>query len=205
MVLAPSIVPILSAGRHRSPRSGACFMEFASYLAGEKWSDRPACTDPALAALARDVNDLCSDEGRAALTPLIHRVVGLTSDDPRFAATVAFTAASAALPIASMERQRALAVGLLALEKAYPGLPVQDALAQAPGAERWARSYLVGRETHGNGRALLNMIHTSAVGIAKACVEDPDARLAALLENAIAAAEQVARPVTAAGRTLVTA
>jgi hypothetical protein len=27
-------------------------MEFASYLAGERWSDRPACTRPLLAELA---------------------------------------------------------------------------------------------------------------------------------------------------------
>ena len=31
----PDVMPILSPGRHRSPRRGACFMEFASYLAGE--------------------------------------------------------------------------------------------------------------------------------------------------------------------------
>ena len=54
----PELVPVLSRGKHRSPRHGACFMELASYLAGERWSDHPACTHPLLAALARDVNDL---------------------------------------------------------------------------------------------------------------------------------------------------
>ena len=48
-------------GSHRSPRRGACFMEFASYLAGERWSDHPACTDPVLASLARGVNDNLTD------------------------------------------------------------------------------------------------------------------------------------------------
>ncbi|WP_344829386.1 hypothetical protein [Nonomuraea dietziae] len=42
-------MPILSRGRHRNPRKGACFMELASYLAGERWSDHPACTHPLLA------------------------------------------------------------------------------------------------------------------------------------------------------------
>ena len=31
---APDGVPVLSRGKHRSPRRGACFMEFASFLAG---------------------------------------------------------------------------------------------------------------------------------------------------------------------------
>ena len=38
----PVVLPILSRGKHRSPRKGACFMEFASLLAGERWSDHPA-------------------------------------------------------------------------------------------------------------------------------------------------------------------
>ena len=78
----PDVMPILSPGRHRSPRRGACFMEFASYLAGERWSDHPACTHGTLAHLARMVNDRTSEAGRARLTPLIPTVVGLTSDDP---------------------------------------------------------------------------------------------------------------------------
>jgi hypothetical protein len=48
---APALVPVLSAGRHRTPRTGACFMEFASYLAGERWSDHPTCTHPARSCL----------------------------------------------------------------------------------------------------------------------------------------------------------
>ena len=47
-VTVPDVMPHLSAGRHRNPRRGACFMEFASYLAGERWSDHPACTDRVL-------------------------------------------------------------------------------------------------------------------------------------------------------------
>ena len=63
----PTLMPHLSAGAHRTPRRGACFMEFASYLAGERWSDHPECTDPVLAALARGVNDGVSDARRDEL------------------------------------------------------------------------------------------------------------------------------------------
>lgn len=65
----PDLLPLLARGRHRSPRRGACFMELASYLAGERWSDHPACTHPLLARLARDVNDLTSDDARPRLAP----------------------------------------------------------------------------------------------------------------------------------------
>ena len=77
----PDAVPVLSRGKHRNPRKGGCFMEFASYLAGEPWSDHPKCTHPLLAALARDVNDHVSDEARARLVPLIPSVIGLTPED----------------------------------------------------------------------------------------------------------------------------
>jgi len=61
-VSEPELVPVLSRGKHRNPRKGACFMEMASYLAGEPWSDHPACTHPLLAAMARGVNDLLDDD-----------------------------------------------------------------------------------------------------------------------------------------------
>ncbi len=73
---AEGFLPILSAGRHRNAKRGACFMEYASYLAGERWSDRPSCTHPSLAALARLINDLTSDDARSELATLIPSVVG---------------------------------------------------------------------------------------------------------------------------------
>ncbi|HWR84586.1 MAG TPA: hypothetical protein VN200_01190 [Rhodoglobus sp.] len=191
MARTPSLLPILSAGRHRSPRQGACFMEFASYLAGERWSDHPACTHPLLAALARDVNDLTSDRRRDRLMPLVHRVIGLNGDDPRIAIAVAIRAAAHALPIASMERQRALATGLLALGADTDA--VRDAFATTPDSERWARAYLARTPARPRNteRAAYAMVHTAVVGIALACVDDPDARLRALLADAIADVERM--------------
>ena len=79
---SPGIMPVLSRGKHRNPRRGACFMEFASFLAGERWSDHPACTHPSLAALARLVNDWTSDTNRPRLAHLVPSVIGLTSPVP---------------------------------------------------------------------------------------------------------------------------
>src|SRR6266536_2740765 len=79
----PDIVPVLSRGRHRSQRSGACFMEMASLLAGERWSDHPRCTHPLLGRLARLVNDYTSDACRSELAMLVPSVIGLTSQDGR--------------------------------------------------------------------------------------------------------------------------
>src|SRR6266508_4081681 len=97
-------VPVLSRGKHRNPRKGACFMEYASFLAGEPWSDHPACTHPLLAAIARHVNDCTSDAGRARLAPLIPSVIGLTPDDPRMAARLTLGCVRTALPVVSDER-----------------------------------------------------------------------------------------------------
>ena len=71
---SPEMLPLLSRGKHRNPRKGACFMELASYLAGERWSDHPACTHPLLASVARLVNDYTSDAERPRLAELIPSV-----------------------------------------------------------------------------------------------------------------------------------
>jgi hypothetical protein len=197
----PDLMPRLSAGRHRSAKQGACFMEFASYLAGERWSDHPACTHPLLAALARDVNDLISDSARARLMPLVTRVIGLTSNDPRLSISIALRAAAAGIPIASLERQRALAVGILTLLRSCDDPELREiarhAFQQAPDSERWARSYLDWAAVPSrmpNSRSVEAVVHTSAVGIALACVTDADDRLEALLAEVIEVAEASIRP-----------
>src|SRR5262245_24682379 len=147
----PTLVPLLTRGKHRSPRKGACFMEIASYLAGEHWSDHPRCTHPLLAAVARLVNDNTSDDARQRLAAMIPAVIGLTSDDPRWNAVIARRAAVTALPVVSFEHQRALAVGLPPGERLRAELdgepsdslspPGRAALAAVPSAGPWARQY----------------------------------------------------------------
>src|SRR4051812_32465675 len=114
---APDVLPLLARGKHRSPRKGACFMEMASYLAGERWSDHPGCTHPLLASVARLVNDRTSDLDRGRLVALIPSVIGLTTKDPRADVRIALRCATSALPIASGERQNALAVSVLAADR----------------------------------------------------------------------------------------
>ena len=193
------VMPILSPGRHRSPRRGACFMEFASYLAGERWSDHPACTHGTLAHLARLVNDRTSDVGRARLAPLIPTVIGLTSDDPLLDVVLAVRAASAAVPIAAEERQRSQAVGLrVALtvlaerddELAAESRELAEAaLRTAPATDDWAIRFIeeVGsaRRPGMSVRQCRDIVTGAVDGIARACVADPDDRLVALLTVAV--------------------
>ncbi|MFC9558533.1 hypothetical protein [Agromyces sp. NPDC056965] len=194
----PDLMPILSPGRHRSPRRGACFMEFSSYLAGERWSDHPACTHRTLALLARMVNDRTSEAGRARLTPLIPTVIGLTSDDPLVDVMIATRAASVALPIAAEERQRSLAVGMrvalrvLADRDDEPVPELRElgsaALRVASAAAAWADRFIaeVGPVPSGMTVRQCQALVTSAVeGIARACVADPDDHLVALLGAAV--------------------
>ncbi|MBR0682770.1 hypothetical protein GXW74_19920 [Roseomonas eburnea] len=67
----------LSTGAH-DPDSGAmCVMEAVAFVAGEPWSDSPACACPVIAAFCRAWNDgLPDDERNALLRPLIPRLVG---------------------------------------------------------------------------------------------------------------------------------
>ena len=151
MSQVPDVLPVLSRGKHRSPRQGACFMELASYLAGEKWSDAPACTHPLLAEVARNVNDRTSDDARPLLATLIPDVVGLNTDDPRADARIALHCALVALPVSPLDRQRALAVAVTAclrlLRTLDDGAPyeielrVRRALEQAPQAAAWAARF----------------------------------------------------------------
>lgn len=62
-----SLVLELKKGTHETPDAGICLMEYVSLLAGDKFTDRPGCSDGYLAWLARRVNDTVSDELRAQL------------------------------------------------------------------------------------------------------------------------------------------
>ena len=125
----PALLPVLSRGKHRNPQKGACFIEFASLLAGERWSDHPACTHTLLAEL----------DGR---------------------------------PAGDLEA------------------PSRHALARAPQAARWASRFTAARSASVTPRrfrdqAAPTIVRSAVVGIAQACVPDPDAILRDLLVQAI--------------------
>jgi hypothetical protein len=195
----PTLMPHLAAGAHRSPRRGACFMEFASYLAGERWSDHPECTDPVLAALARGVNDGLTDARRDELVVQIPRVIGLRGDDSVVGLVVALRAAIAALPVARMDRQRSLALGIQGVRRELGHRIPADlerlavhALTQVPDAVAWADSYLskvrpASHPLHPTATQAITRIATT--GIAEACIDDPDSLLIETLERAIADTE----------------
>lgn len=76
--MRPGTAPdgLLSRGHHVGPSHGSCLMEYVSLLAGERFSDRPQCTHPALACLARHVNDNVGDGRRGELVRLAPGLVG---------------------------------------------------------------------------------------------------------------------------------
>jgi hypothetical protein len=73
----------LERGGHAGPSSGACLMERVSVIAGERFSDRPRATLPALAVLAQQVNDRVSEAARQTLLPLAPALATSATDDPR--------------------------------------------------------------------------------------------------------------------------
>ena len=207
VALSPDIVPVLSTGRHRSPRKGACFMEMASFLAGERWSDHPKCTHPLLAGLARQIIDTVPVSVRYRLAPMIPSVIGLTSDDPRVDALLALRCATTALPIASATRQNVLALGILACERVLAeldgrprdGLTPQsrEALDQVPAAEQWAREFRADLPLTTRAfrrQTAPHLVALSVEGMSEACVEDPYGRLVDLLAECIDLTAELAGP-----------
>jgi hypothetical protein len=63
-------------GRHDSPAHGACVMELASMLAGERFHDHPQSVCPVLAGFLRGYNDLLPDGQHGELYPYAALVVG---------------------------------------------------------------------------------------------------------------------------------
>jgi hypothetical protein len=196
----PDALPVLSRGKHRNPRRGACFMETASVLANEKWSDRPSCTDPLLAHLARMVNDLTSDAHRGELAVLIPDVIGVRGDGVDWDVAVAGAVAAKAIYDAPESSQRALAVGLLrCLELA--GEPtradvgeMRAALARVPLAERWARELIATAGPVGSRafhrHAAPAILRSAVQATFNGTVPDTDAALRELLRTGIETARR---------------
>jgi hypothetical protein len=192
-------LPVLTRGKHRSPRQGACFMEFASYLAGERWSDHPRCTHPLLAALARHVNDVLPDDRRQDLLGLVPDVIGLATSDRRADVLIALRAATTALPVVSEERQQVMALAVLTCERQLAELDDRAADAplsarstaafdSTPGAAAWARQHR--RDTRLPARVFRRqtapaIVRCAVPWIRQACVADPSEILVELLAGAI--------------------
>jgi len=207
MVQLPDGVPVLSPGRHRNPRKGACFMEFASYLAGERWSDSPQCTHPLLAHLARLVNDVTTASERSRLVPMIPSVIGLNGSHPLVGTSIAVSACAAAMPVASEARQRAMAAGLLGVEELLDAQgmraprireDIRSTLDFAPLAERWAsrfrQQFTPDHRITAAGRSNAKLIELAVLGIAESGAPDRGDRLVGLLGRCIEDTRELLRP-----------
>ncbi|HEY0952732.1 hypothetical protein [Nocardioides sp.] len=194
----PDGLPLLSRGRHRTPRRGASLTEVASLLAGEPWSDRPGCTHPLLADLARLVNDHTSDARRPGLVTLAADLADRRGDDDTWIRLPVAVAASTILDVPE-PTQRILAVGLLRAEPlcidAVPALAetlrtVRATLELVPGATTWVemlrRRPPIDLDAFARHTAPA-MVRCTVDGLVTAQHPDLDRRLRDLLEVGIAA------------------
>jgi len=196
---SPDMLPVLSRGKHRNPRKGACFMELASYLAGERWSDHPACTHSVLACVARLVNDHTSDQGRHHLAELIPSVIGLTGNDLHIDALITLRCATIALPVAAADRQRVLAVSVLVCERVLAQLDgrpenslsadSERVLSAVPQAAQWADRFTSSvrpRLAAFRRQAAPYAARCAVDGVAHALIPDADVMLRRMLVESIA-------------------
>ncbi len=203
---APDFLPVLSRGRHRTPKQGACFMEMASALAGERWSDHPGCTHPVLGELARLVNDSSSDRHRSELAVRVPSVVGLNSaedEDVRWSAGLTATMAAYAVTRVPRPSQRALAAGLFTVQRVVearglvdvPGTEgIDAALADVPHEARFARRLSDGSavtERVLRVRVAPAIARSAVHGLVDGHRDDPDEALRGLLEATIAVAQRL--------------
>ena len=63
-------------GKHASPDRGACVVELASMLAGERFSDHPPTVCPVIAGFLRGYNDLMPEQDLPELYPIAGHTVG---------------------------------------------------------------------------------------------------------------------------------
>ena len=141
---------LLSGGHEPNGDGHMCVMEAVAYVAGEEWSDSPACASPVISAFMRSWNDSLDAEGRQKLKPYIPRLVGTASSQeveerrsfmagdwqvrvftPAWLELAGVTEAAAAL--------RALPplMDLAAVKDAYPAIQDAKKAWDATGAAAW--------------------------------------------------------------------
>ena len=204
---SPDVLPVLSAGHHRDPHDGGCLMEWASLLAGERWSDHPACTHPLLAHLARSVNDRVSDASRGALMHLLPMLTGARSDDRSWSLEIATVTVRHALPRAGAWDGRELAVALLTLDRllgptdgrapAELRAATTEALATVPTAAAWAEEFTRAMGPPRHVRGLTRGIVDASLTTVSAS-SDADDALVAMLTDAVLTCQGLGAAGTAA-------
>ncbi|MFE6411114.1 hypothetical protein ACFVOR_29770 [Streptomyces sp. NPDC057837] len=103
----PDGLPLPGRFAHLHPDDGACLMEAASLLSGDRFTDDPAGTHPVLAALARAVDDSVGDATRLALWPLAAELADARPADRAFAPLLVGSTVGAALRVRPASRRLA--------------------------------------------------------------------------------------------------
>ena len=163
MTKTPDFLPVLSFGSHSNPADGACFMEFASYLAGESFSDSPQCSHPVLASAARAVNDRCNDADRQRLLPLIPRVIGTASDDKTLSVRLAVWCARSVLHLVPVN-DRAVALSAIEAAEAWTNKPTPKnaaAYAYAAAAHALAAAYAAAAHAAADAAYAADAVHAA--------------------------------------------
>ena len=180
----PGGLPLIGPGRHLGPQDGACLMELVSLLAGEPFSDHPRCTHPALAELARLVNDACPRQTRPSLSRLAPELVGLHGPDPWLTAVLVHLCTRAARDVVPgrLDSRLAAAARHAARRRARA--------ARGGPAGRWVTLtdplYRLGAARHAMARAITS--------IGAAAPAETGAVLVKLLQEAVTASEQLLHP-----------
>ncbi|HXH35237.1 MAG TPA: hypothetical protein VNJ54_12640 [Plantibacter sp.] len=159
----PTIVPerlaqleslTLDKGSHASWEQGACVMEAVAYVAGEPFSDSPACASPIITSFLVSWNDSLPDADRQFLKPYIPRLVGTrtTKKDEKTRAWLltdwlARECAPAFLSLAGLTEHARLLEGLAPLTSAASARKAQPTLDEArkAGDAAWAAARFAAR------------------------------------------------------------
>jgi hypothetical protein len=143
----------ITRGRHGSAQEGACVMELASMLAGERFTDRPECADPVIAAYLRALNDRLPHRVRQRLVPYAASVVGTRSSSQ-----VSRRCRDLCLEFASGSTARPRL-------RLFSALGLTSSLRPHEGAADWAARRVIDGGDIDEGLALLDRLITEAGGI----------------------------------------
>jgi hypothetical protein len=194
----------LLSGGHSGPESGFCVMEMAAYMAGEPWSDHPACVSAVLGAFLRSWNDALDDDTRQKLKPYVKRVIGTAGDgkdDQRAWMCVdwiARTQLPAWLDLAGLTEHAAAVRGMIAIsdtESAALRLPTLAAALAAARDAAWDAAHHAAAGAA--ARAAAGAAAGAAARAAAAGAAGAAARAAALAAAGAAAEQKLAPTVTA--------
>ena len=173
----PDQLPLLQRGRHRRPEDGACVMEYVSVLAGAPFTDHPRCTHPALATLARLVNDWIDDDrARSELARLAPDLIGTGTGDLRTTHRVVASCLAAAAAVRP-------------LPPAAAGQLVRSAkrIRELDRGGRWTRVWLTGWQLLNPAGVMVGSAFQVLIGQLRGLPRrEQNARLRALLRDAIA-------------------